>query len=346
MKLIPFILLLSLLVSGCGDSESARQAKFYAFGTEIDVSLYGVDADTAANTVDALEQAFNNVNDTWHAWQPSTLTRINQAIARGETINIKPEVAAVIAEAATYARESQHLFNPAAGKLFEIWGFHQDNWFESRPPPSQNEIKAWLNSAPTMENIQIQNGVLKSRNKAVKLGFGGFAKGTAVDTAIEALKMQGISNAIINIGGDLRAIGRHGDRPWRIGIRHPRKEGGMLASVAIKDDESVFTSGDYERYFAYEGKRYPHILDPRTGYPARDNISVTVIHRQAARADAAATALVVAGKDWPQIAASLGIDHVMLMRADGQIEMTPAMAEQVRLSDPEQDPLIRQVPTF
>ncbi|MTI63630.1 FAD:protein FMN transferase [Methylophaga sp.] len=342
--LIPLLLVLSLLVSACGDSERARQAKFYAFGTEIDVSLYGVDAVTADKTVEALEQAFNNVNDTWHAWQPSTLTRINEAIAAGESVEIKPEVAAVIEEAALYARDSQHLFNPAAGKLFELWGYHQDNWFESRPPPAQDKIDSWLAAAPTMDDIQIKDGVLSSDNRMVKLGFGGFAKGTAVDAAIAALKQQGIENAIINIGGDLRAIGRHGDRPWRIGIRHPRQEGGMIASVAIQGDESVFTSGDYERFFTYEGTRYPHILDPRTGQPARDNISVTVIHTQAARADAAATALVVAGEDWPQIAASLGIDHVMLMRADGQIEMTAAMAEQVRLSDPEQTPLIRQVP--
>lgn len=342
--LLPLLLVISLLASACGDSERARQAKFYAFGTEIDVSLYGVDAETADKTVDALEQAFNNVNDTWHAWQPSTLTRINQAIAAGESVEIKPEVAAVIEEAALYARDSQHLFNPAAGRLFELWGYHQDNWFESRPPPAQDKIDAWLAAAPTMDNIHIKDGVLSSDNPEVKLGFGGFAKGTAVDAAIAALKQQGIENAIINIGGDLRAIGSHGERPWRIGIRHPRKEGGMLASVAIQGDESVFTSGDYERFFTYEGTRYPHILDPRTGQPARDNISVTVIHEQAARADAAATALVVAGDEWPRIAASLGIDHVMLMRADGQIEMTAAMAEQVRLSDPNQTPLIRQVP--
>ena len=342
--LLPLLLVISLLASACGDGERARQAKFYAFGTEIDVSLYGVDAETADKTVDALEQAFNNVNDTWHAWQPSTLTRINEAIAAGETVEIKPEVAAVIEEAALYARDSQHLFNPAAGRLFELWGYHQDNWFESRPPPAQDNIDEWLATAPTMDNIHIDNNVLSSDNPMVKLGFGGFAKGTAVDAAITALKQQGIENAIINIGGDLRAIGSHGDRPWRIGIRHPRKEGGMLASVAIQGDESVFTSGDYERFFTYEGTRYPHILDPRTGQPARDNISVTVIHEQAARADAAATALVVAGDEWPRIAASLGIDHVMLMRADGQIEMTAAMAEQVRLSDPNQTPLIRQVP--
>lgn len=345
MKLFPLVLIFSLLLAGCGDSDRARQAKFYAFGTEIDVSLYGVDADAAEATVSELEQAFDNVNDTWHAWQPSTLSHINEAIAKGQSIEITPQVAAVIEEATTYARESHNLFNPAAGKLFELWGYHQDNWFESRPPPAQSNIDDWLAAAPTMQNIHIDNGILSSDNPTVKLGFGGFAKGTAVDAAINALKKQGVENAIINIGGDLRAIGRHGDRPWKIGIRHPRKEGGMMASVELQEDESVFTSGDYERYFTYEGKRYPHILDPRTGYPARDNISVTVIHKQAARADAAATALVVAGQDWPQIAASMGIDHVMLMRADGQIEMTPAMAEQVRLSDPKQKPLIRQVPT-
>jgi thiamine biosynthesis lipoprotein len=344
MKLYPLIIvLLSLMLTACGDTDRARQAKFYAFGTEIDVSLYGVDANTAESTVSTLEQTFDNVNDTWHAWQPSTLTRINKAIAAGEAINVKPQVAAVIEEAATYARESQNLFNPAAGKLFELWGYHQDNWFESRPPPAQDKIDAWLAAAPTMDDVHIDNGVLQSDNPMVKLGFGGFAKGTAVDAAIDALKKQGINNAIINIGGDLRAIGSHGDRPWKIGIRHPRKEGAMMASVEINDDESVFTSGDYERFFTYEGKRYPHILDPRTGYPARDNISVTVIHKQAARADAAATALIVAGPDWPEIAASMGIDHVMLMRADGQIEMTPAMAKQVHLTDPKQKPVIRQV---
>lgn len=343
MKLFSILILCLALLSGCGDDDRARQAKFYAFGTEIDVSLYGVDAATAENTVSVLEQSFSNVNDNWHAWQPSTLTRINDAIARGEEISIQPDVAAVIDEAARYAKASQHLFNPAAGQLFDIWGYHQDNWFESRPPPPQESIDSWLAAAPSMDDIHIDNNVLRSDNPMVKLGFGGFAKGTAVDTAIGALKQQGIENAIINIGGDLRAIGRHGDRPWRIGIRHPRKEGQMLASVVIRDDESVFTSGDYERYFTHEGTRYPHILDPRTGYPARDNISVTVIHTQAALADAAATALIVAGEQWPEIAASLGIDRVMLMRADGQIEMTPAMTEQVRFSNPGSEPVIRQL---
>ena len=345
MKFIPFLLLISLLLSACGDSsDQTRQATFYAFGTEIDVSLYGVDEDAAEQTVSALEGAFDNVNNTWHAWQPSTLTRINEAIAQDQSISVEPEVAAVIEEAALYARQSKDLFNPAAGELFALWGFLQDNWFESHPPPSKEKIQAWLASAPSMSDIHISDDlVLTSDNTHVRLGFGGFAKGTAIDTAINALKQQGINNAVINIGGDLRAIGRHGDRPWRIGIRHPRQENTMLATIELSDDESVFSSGDYERFFTYEGKRYPHILDPRSGYPARDTISATVLDTSAARADASATAMIVAGNDWPEIAASLGINHVMIVRADGQIEMTPEMQEHVILTDKTIKPVIRQV---
>lgn len=331
-----------ITLTACGDSEQARQAKFFAFGTEIDVSLYGVDAESANNTIDVLEQSFSNANNTWHAWQPSTLTDINLAISQGESIAISPEVEAVINQAKSLAINSQHLFNPAAGKLFELWGYHQDNWFESRPPPSESAINAWLQTMPTMDNIHINNGALSSDNSNVKLGFGGFAKGFAVDTAINALQQLGITNAIVNIGGDLRAIGKHGERPWIIGIRHPRRDG-MLASIALHGDESVFTSGDYERFFEYQGKRYPHILDPRSGYPADQAASVTVLHVNAAEADAAATALFVAGKDWPKIAGLMGIDHVMLIYTDDQIELSPEMAKRVRLMNNTNLAIIREI---
>ncbi|MDC9725675.1 MAG: FAD:protein FMN transferase [Gammaproteobacteria bacterium] len=321
---------IALLLSGCESEPQTHQGKFYAFGTEIDVSLYDVDKEVANNTITVLEEAFSTVNNSWHAWQPSTLTTINAAISEGKTIAVEEDTAQLITLAKTLAHDSQNLFNPAAGKLFELWGFHQDDWFESHPPPSETDINNWLTHQPTMDDIHITNGKLSSSNTLVKLGFGGFAKGFAVDTAIEALKQHGINNAIVNIGGDLRAIGSHGQRPWIIGIRHPRQSG-MIASIALKEDESVFTSGDYERFFQYEGKRYPHIIDPRTGYPADQATSVTVLHTNASIADAAATALFVAGDDWPAIATAMQIDKVMLVRPDGQIELSPQMKERVRL---------------
>jgi thiamine biosynthesis lipoprotein len=346
MKTVLHSLLLIIgltLLSACGDTDRALQAKFYAFGTEIDVSLYGVDEEAAAKTIDALEQSFSDVNDLWHAWQPSVLTKINDAIAAGEPIAVDEKVASVILLAQTLARESGQLFNPAAGNLFKLWGYEQDNWFESRPPPAQDDIDAWLADSPTMEDIQIENGLLTSNNTNVRLGFGGFAKGYAVDNAIAILQQQGIQHAVVNIGGDLRAIGKHGERPWIIGIRHPRHDR-VLASVAVSDDESVFSSGDYERFFIYEGKRYPHILDPRTGYPADQAMSSTVIHENASLADAAATAIFVAGRDWPTVAADMGLNMVMLVTADGEVEMSPAMQQRVRLTGHDREPIIRDIP--
>ena len=342
MKLIAILLIFFTFLSGCESEPQTRQAKFFAFGTEIDVSLYDVDTENANNTIDALEQAFSNVNNDWHAWQPSTLSNINQAINKGLPIAIKSDAAELILLAKTLANDSQNLFNPAAGKLFELWGFHQDNWFESHPPPTPTEIDHWLSNIPTMNDVHIANGQLTSTNTEVKLGFGGFAKGFAVDAAIKALAQQGITNAIVNIGGDLRAIGSHGKRPWIIGIRHPRHQG-IIASIALKGDESVFTSGDYERFFQYEGKRYSHIMDPRTAYPADQATSVTVLHTNASIADAAATALFVAGNEWPTIAKSMGITHIMLVRPDGEIEMSPQMEKRIRLTNNIKPAIIREL---
>ena len=194
-----------------------------------------------------------------------------------------------------------------------------------------------------MTDLELQDGRARTDNPRLQLDLGAFAKGVAVDRAIAALRAAGIDNAIVNAGGDLRAIGAR-ERPWRIGIRHPRAPG-VLASIETRGDESIFTSGDYERYFEAEGTRYHHIIDPRSGYPARGTASLTVIHTEAATADAAATALFVAGDAWPRTAADMGINRVMRVRADGTVEMTPAMAGRIRFeTETEPAVMLRELP--
>ena len=181
-----------------------------------------------------------------------------------------------------------------------------------------------------MYDIRYEGASLRGRNPAVQLDFGGFAKGYGVDRAVERLQAMGIRNAIVAAAGDIRVIGRHGDRPWRIGIRHPRQPG-AIASLDMEGDENISTSGDYERYFEHAGRRYNHIIDPRTGYPAQGTASVTVVAHNGALADAAATGLFVAGpREWRKTAASLGVDQVMLVATDGTVYMTPGMAQRVR----------------
>jgi thiamine biosynthesis lipoprotein len=192
-----------------------------------------------------------------------------------------------------------------------------------------------------MADIQLDGIKMQTNNPALKLDFGAFAKGYAVDRAIEVLREEGIQNAVVNAGGDLRAIGRHGDRPWRVGIRHPRQPG-IIASVEVEGDESVFTSGDYERYFDWQGKRYDHIIDPRSGFPAHGLSSVTVFTQQADLADAAATAIFVAGpkqEDWLPVARAMGITGAMLVDEQGGVQITPGIRKRIHF-EPESLPTI------
>lgn len=321
---------LAWLLASCAPApEEAYKTRFLTLGTLVDVSLWDIDEARAAEAARAVERELNLIHQRWHAWEPSELTRINAAIARGEAIDIDDDTRAVLQQATQLAHASGHLFNPAIGGLVELWGFHEEG-APAGPPPPQAAIDALLATAPTMEALSFDGARLRSANPAVRIDLGAFAKGLGVDRAIAALRALGIEDAIVNAGGDLRAIGRHGERPWRVGIRHPA-EPGILASIETRGDESVFTSGNYERYFDYDGERYHHLIDPRDGRPVRGTLSVTVIHTSAAEADAAATALFVAGPaGWRETARRLGVVQIMLIDADMNVYMTPEMAERVR----------------
>ncbi len=320
------LLLFTILAGGCGRDEprQAYEAQFLALGTLVKVSLWGVDEDRGAAAVRAVEAELNRVHETWHAWRPSVLSDLNRRLQDGETVTVDEETAAVLAEAQRLARLSGGLFEPGIGALVRLWGFHSDDR-PAGPPPATDAIARLLARRPHIADLEIRGQTLRSGNPALQIDLGGFAKGYAVDRAVARLRALGIRDAIVNAGGDLRAIGRHGERPWRIGIRDPRGEG-IIAALETRGDESVFTSGNYERFFEYEGVRYHHILDPRTGHPARDTLSVTVIHADAATADAAATALFVAGpQDWRATARQMGVEQVMLIDSEMRIHVTPAM---------------------
>jgi thiamine biosynthesis lipoprotein len=336
---IALALICGALNSGCEDAnDRLRRFEFHALGTLIEVSLWDVGADTALAAERALIADFTRAQQEWHPWGGGALSEFNRALRAGREHRADAELKALITAAFPAYRSSSGLFDPAIGALVQLWGFHHEA-SATAPPPAQ-AINAWLAHRPVYSDLKFDNGVANSSNPAVWLDFGAFAKGYAIDQAIERLRRLGIRNAIINAGGDLRAIGARGNRPWRIGIRQPRGAG-IMASIEIAGNESLVTSGDYERFFIHDGVRYHHILDPRTGYPAPGCMSVTVAHQSAAVADAAATALFVAGPSaWRQVAAAMGITQVMLVGADGKIEMTDAMASRIRqLALPLADPV-------
>jgi thiamine biosynthesis lipoprotein len=322
--------LLAVLPAACRHA-TEHSAEMLVFGTIMQVKLWGVDEGLAGRAFADLQQMFQRMHRDWHAWEPGLLTDINEAFAQGRPAAADADVVAMVRRSQVFEQRSEGRFNPAIGELIRLWGFHTSDYPIIGPPPPQEAIDALLAYRPSSLDIRVDGTRLSSVNPHVQLDFGGIAKGFAVDLAIAHLRELGVANAIVNAGGDLRAMGDHGDRPWRVAVRQPG--GGVLGAVEVVGDEALFTSGNYERFREYETERYPHILDPRTGWPVADVASVTVIAPEGIEADAAATALIVAGlDDWPAVARRFGLDQVLVVDEAGKVYMTPAMAGRVRFA--------------
>ena len=329
---VPLILALVLALAACSPAKGLHQDRLYVFGTLVDLTLWDVTEQQGRAAVAELARELEVEHVEWHAWKPGPLVDLNAALARGETARATPHLVRLIEISQRLSRQSDGLFDPAIGGLVRLWGFHSDDPLTGVPPPPREAIAAWLAQRPSMDDLRVDGERVSSRNPAVQLDFGAIAKGYAVDLAIARLQAMGIQNAIVNAGGGMTAIGRREGRPWRIGVRHPQGRG-VLAALELGEHEAVHTSGNYERYNEHEGIRYGHIIDPRTGYPGREIVSATVIHGDGAVADAAATALVLAGvADWERIARQMGVRLAMLVDESGTVHMPPAMAERVHFT--------------
>ncbi|MCU7879169.1 MAG: FAD:protein FMN transferase [Candidatus Thiodiazotropha sp. (ex Lucinoma aequizonata)] len=317
--------------SGCDRNPNDYQQTLLVFGTLLDIKAYTDNPTEFDNAVRSLDLTFQEMHREWHAWKgEGELVRLNRAIADGRPLEVSPDLAGLLRQAKHYSDKSDQLFNPAIGQLIGLWGFHSDEP-PGGPPPDPTMIRSLLEDAPSMGDMHFDGDQISSVNSAVSIDLGAFAKGHALNLAIDQLKRFGIDHAIVNAGGDLCASGQHGDRPWKIGIRHPLGEG-VIASVAISDSECVLTSGNYERYREYEGIRYAHILDPRTGFPVEHVASTTVISSNGGLADAAATALSVAGPQaWRVIAEQMDLTQVMLVDEKGVVYLTPEMRDRIEL---------------
>jgi thiamine biosynthesis lipoprotein len=316
-------------LSACND-RGERSAQLFVFGTMVEVKTWGVPGHQADFAFQELQQMFNQMHRDWHAWEPGLLTTVNQAFARDERVPANQQIAYLVSQSQELEQLSDGRFNPAIGGLIRLWGFHTSDYPIIGPPPTAEDIDQWVKQAPSTLDIEIDGEQLYSRNRSVQLDFGGVAKGYAVDLAIERLRQLGVNDAIVNAGGDLRAVGRHGERPWRVAVRKPG--GGVIGAVEVLGDDSLFTSGNYERFRQDADERYPHIIDPRTGWPVSDVASATVIEAEGLKADAAATALIVAGLDeWPRVARDMQLRLVLIVDESGTVYMTPDMEERVRL---------------
>jgi FAD:protein FMN transferase len=219
-----------------------------------------------------------------------------------------------------------------------MWGF--DAADHGGVAPTSKQVAAWRNNHPTLAEVAIEGSTISSPRRDVIIDLGAIGKGYAVDRAIEILRAQGVHHVLVNAGGNLRALTDPQFKPWRIAIRHPRAVA-ALAWLELHGDESVATSGDYERFAFVKGKRIHHLLDPRSGEVASRTAAVTAVAADAALADAASTALFVAGDDWQTVARALNIRQALRVTADGRVQVSRLLRDRLSVKDAE-----RQVPKW
>ncbi|MEC9358869.1 MAG: FAD:protein FMN transferase [Pseudomonadota bacterium] len=310
-------------------------------GTWVTLSAYAEDPALQTRVQRAFDQAAQQLADfdtRWRAFGDGTLGRLNAELVAGGSIRVPQDMLPLFRRAFEIQRISGGLFDPRIGALVRVWGFDDEAHYRESPPP-QAEIDAALaalREAP--DSLQSCPGSGEAEQDCygpapgIVLDFGAIAKGYAVDQVGERLLAAGIENFMINAGGNVRTQGRRGDRAWRIAVRHPRPEIGRLLAIVEPDDENVVTSGDYERYFEYQGRRYHHILDPRDGRPAQGLQAVSVLSADGTLADAASTALFVAGPEhWRDTARKLGVGQSLIVKADGALQATQTLAARITL---------------
>lgn len=330
MTRLSVLALLSAVLLGCSRDVPVQTQGFLLYGMMIELSLPGGDArmETALATV---EQTVKQEYATLHPWQDSPLTRLNAALPSGEWVPLEPDLRDIIERTRELERASDTAFSPAIGALVKLWGFHSSTPDRPRTPPSHTDIDRLMSPPPSMGNIDIEGDRIRCRNPNLQLDFNAVAEGWAAERAAQKLHDLGIDDALINAGGDLRVLGKAGQRPWRVAIQDPFEEGPM-AALEVEGDKAVFSSGSYRKRFEYQGVSYAHVINPRTGWPSHSLVAVTVVTDDAVLADAAATALLAAGlESAPAVARHMGLHDVLLVGESGQLWVTPSLAPRLKV---------------
>lgn len=267
----------------------------YSMGTLVEITVRLTEDTRKAEASLAVSEALEAVtalDSLLSTYKPHSQISVLNRISGGRALEVDPRVMAVLDSSLHYWKLTGGAFDITVGPLLDLYGFK--GGAPSLPESGDLSRALALVDASGIE-LDRDAGSARLRRAGQKLDLGGIGKGFALDLAAEALKRRGISHAMLNFSGNLLFMGEAWPgTPWTAGVAHPRVQGTVIASFEARD-VAVSTSGDYENYFTYDGRRYSHILDPRTGLPAGDLSSVTVIAPSASGADALSTAIAVMG---------------------------------------------------
>ena len=276
-------------------------------GTFVTVTVPHADADQLAAFTRVAQSHVRELDAMLSTYKPdSDISRLNRATA-GTPVPVAPHTRRVLELALAFAKETGGCFDPTVGPLVRLWGFNGGTTPDTPIAPSilrtvlaqtgygrlsLSNDTARLEPAPSDGDTRIP-----SQPPTVHVDLGGIAKGYAVDICFQDAEALGLRRAMVNIGGNIRCIGSTDKGPWKIGVRNPFDTGQLMGVISLPPGMAVATSGNYERFVSIAGKRYAHIIDPRTGYPVEGMAGVTVLAPTATDADAMSTTLFVLGAE-------------------------------------------------
>ena len=279
--------------------------QFFAMASDCAIHL-AADPEIASEAAQAAEAEVLRLERRYSRYRPdSELSRINRVAATGGEVEVDAETAGLVAYAQACHARSGGVFDITSGLLRAAWDF------SAQTLPLQATIDALLPRIG-LDMVSLSSGRLAFARPGMEIDLGGLGKEYAADRAAEVCLELGVRHGFVDLGGDIRVIGPQPDgAPWRFGIRHPRDASRLVAEVSLVGG-ALATSGDYERFMEVDGRRYCHILDPRTGWPGRGLASVSVIADRCLVAGSLSTSAMVKGGEGAAWLRSLGVRHVVV----------------------------------
>lgn len=329
---ITILLIIVLIVFNAlrsNTSHSIQQTYFY-LGTVINITLFDTEDTTHLNNISKIVNDLENTLS--RNIETSEISNINR-LSKNTPLKITDDSYILIEKSIEYSELSQGYFDITVNPLVDLWSIGT----EDQSVPDINDIEQAL-SYIDYNNIKLnkEDSSITLLSDDTTLDLGGIGKGYVADKIVEYLRLSSIDNALINLGGNVFALGSSGkNEPWNIGIQHPDfDKSGAIISIQAKD-KSIVTSGIYERYFEEDGKLYHHILDPFTGYPIQNNIlSLTIVSDFSIDGDALSTSMFALGKDKAlEIISTLDNVEAIIVTNDNNIYLTKGIKDSYSLFD-------------
>jgi thiamine biosynthesis lipoprotein len=303
------------------------ETTFTALGTFVAIRAAAPDEDAGRETVEGATELIKNLEKRLSRFEDeSDVSAINRAAA-GEGVPVSDETIEVLLKAAEISESTGGAFDVTVAPLVELW---KAAGKAGKLPDEKTLQEARSKVSYRYLEVDREARTVTKLHDGVSVDLGAIAKGCIAERGAAFLRSKGIESGFVDAGGDGVFIGGVGERPWRIGILDPRNPPEIADAIFLRDTAAV-TSGNYARYSTIEGKRYSHIIDPRTGRPAEGPDSVTVIANDGATADGWATALSVMGEEGATAARAAGVEFMMLfVEEDGPVRVESPGFERYR----------------